>query len=300
MCRREDVRLPSYPDGPRPSTVVELAGAGRRGRGEHVGWTAAAHAAFADAVAIVPRGRSRVGDWPRLLATVPAYDRAALEAAAIDLALRQRGTSLAVLAGVVPRPIRYVVSFGPVADPAAEASAHGGAELKVDVDPRWGDATFAALAATGRVAVLDWKGRGVRADHLRAHHAMPEAWLEDPAPGDGPWPRAAAARLSVDAALAAPGDLDGLPFRPAAANLKPARMGGVLALLDVASRCAAGGIAVYLGGMFEIGVGRRQLHSLAALLCPDGPNDVAPIPRTGVGAELPARLVAPDGPGFGV
>jgi hypothetical protein len=35
---------------------------------------------------------------------------------------------------------------------------------------------------------------------------------------------------------------------------------------------------VYVGGMFEIGVGRRQLRDLASVLCPDAPNDLAPVP----------------------
>jgi hypothetical protein len=30
--------------------------------------------------------------------------------------------------------------------------------------------------------------------------------------------------------------------------------------------------------MFEVGVGRRQLRDLASILCPDAPNDLAPIP----------------------
>jgi hypothetical protein len=30
--------------------------------------------------------------------------------------------------------------------------------------------------------------------------------------------------------------------------------------------------------MFEVGVGRRQLRALASVLCPDGPNDLSPIP----------------------
>jgi L-alanine-DL-glutamate epimerase-like enolase superfamily enzyme len=83
-------------------------------------------------------------------------------------------------------------------------------------------------------------------------------------------------------------------------NLKPARMGGVFEVLAAAAACAARGIAVYLGGMFEIDVGRRPLQALAALLSPDGPNDVAPIPRAGEPAHRPHRL-AVDGatPGFG-
>jgi L-alanine-DL-glutamate epimerase-like enolase superfamily enzyme len=71
-----------------------------------------------------------------------------------------------------------------------------------------------------------------------------------------------------------------------AVNVKPARMGGVLEALRCAATCAAAGIDVYVGGMFEVGIGRTQLHTLAALLCPDGPNDVAPL---GVGEAPPPR-----------
>jgi hypothetical protein len=57
---------------------------------------------------------------------------------------------------------------------------------------------------------------------------------------------------------------------------------------------------VYFGGMFEVGCGRRQLWDLAALLAPDGPNDVAPIAAGEAPAPRPARLVVdPTRPGFG-
>jgi L-alanine-DL-glutamate epimerase-like enolase superfamily enzyme len=86
---------------------------------------------------------------------------------------------------------------------------------------------------------------------------------------------------------------------PAAVNVKPARIGGVLEALDVVAACAARGIAVYFGGMFEVGVGRAQLQALAALLCPDAPNDVAPIAVGETPAPRPPRLVVPDdGIGF--
>jgi len=65
---------------------------------------------------------------------------------------------------------------------------------------------------------------------------------------------------------------------------------GVDLELDVAAACQKLGIAVYLGGMFEVDVGRRQLQALAALLCPDGPNDVAPIGRAGETPARPARI----------
>jgi hypothetical protein len=284
-CEGRGVPLRAYPGGVRPTSEVRLD----EGRGEHVAWTAAAHERFRSRLGGVPRGR-----WPRLDAWVAAmrahfadpYERAALEAAAIDLALRQARTSLFGLLDAAPRPVRWVASFEKVADPVARARDEGpSAELKVDADPAWDDGVWAALAALGRVAVLDFKGSGTAADHERAHRVLPRALIEDPA-GRGPWSPALSRRLAFDAPVTSAAALDALPARPAAVNVKPARMGGVLEALACGTRCRAAGIPVYLGGMFEVGVGRRQLRALAALLCPDAPNDVAPLVET----ERPARL----------
>ena len=300
-CVRTAVALPSYPDEPRPHALATLAGGGREGRGEHVGFSADAHQAFAARAARCAPFAGTVGAYAvEVLGALPAHDRAALEAAAVDLALRQRGATLFALAGAAPRPLRYVVSFGRTPDPAAAARAAGDVGLKVDVDPSWAASTLHALAAAGRVEVLDWKGGGTRADHERAHAVFPDALVEDPDPAAAPWSASLARRLSVDQALLAPADLDRLPVAPVAANLKPARLGGVLALLDTAAACAARGVAIYLGGMFELDAGRRQLHALAALLCPDAPNDVAPIPRDDRPLARPPRLaVDATAPGFG-
>jgi len=225
---------------------------------------------------------------------------AALEAAAVDLALRRAGTNLLRLAGVPSRPVRYVVSYDRRADPAAEArrllAATPGLELKIDVDPAWNDDVWRALAATRAVAVLDWKGSGTAAQHDHAHRLFPDALLEDP--GGAAWSDGVRRRFAADAAVLRAADVATLPVRPAAVNLKPARMGGVFEALAAADACRAAGIAVYLGGMWEVGVGRAQLHALAATLAPDGPNDVAPL---GAGAPRPARLVLDDGAvGFGL
>jgi len=286
-CRVGAVRVPSYPGGVRPTSEVRLGD----GRGECVAWTAEAHEAFRARMAGVPRGRwARLGEWAEAMRArfTDPYERAALEAAAIDLALRQAGTNLFERAGSTPRPVRYVVSYGRLRDPMAEVEP--GVELKLDVDPAWDSGTFAALR---RVAVLDFKGTGNPADHERAHRAVPEALIEDALAG--PWSASLSTRLSFDAPVTSAHALDALPVRPAAVNLKPARMGGVLEALACAERCTREGIAVYVGGMFEVGAGRRQLRALAALLCPDAPNDVAPL----VPPERPPRLaVDAPAPGF--
>ena len=297
------VEVPSYPGGPRPSSVIALRGAGAVGRGELVAWTDAAHVACRDrTLPRIPRGRWEVAAWSAVLAKEvdSPYERAALEAAAIDLALRQHGLTLFRLVGQAPRAVRYVVSFGQVADPAAEARNQGDVELKVDADPSWSDATFDALARAGRIAVLDWKNGGGRTDHERAHHILPDALVEDPCWEAAPWSDGVARRLAADTPLTGATAVHRLPVRPAAANIKPARMGGVLEAIAGAAACQKLGIAVYLGGMFEVDVGRRQLQALAALLCPDGPNDVAPIGRAGETPDRPARIrVDPDTAGFG-
>jgi hypothetical protein len=283
-CEVGTVRVPSYPGNVRPTSEVRIG----QGRGECVAWTDEAHAAFRARLERVPRGRWWLGPWAAAMRQrfTDPYERAALEAAAIDAALRQAETGFLALAGVVPRPVRYVVSFEKVADPMSRARAEPPrVELKIDADPDWDDATWAALAALGRVAVLDLKGAG---DAERPHRALPEALIEDPGPG--PWSASLARRLSFDAPVTSAAALDALPVRPAAVNLKPARMGGVLEALACATRCRERGIAVYVGGMFEVGVGRLQLRALAALVSPDGPNDIAPL----ASPERPARLAVPE------
>ncbi len=302
-CAVCDVAVPSYPGGQRPSALVTLTGAGARGAGEHVAWTTAEHERLRDELAaIAPCGRWCVGDWAAEVAhrTAEPHARAALEAAAIDLALRQAGTNLFRLAGTSTRSVRYVVSFEKRAEPVAAAerllAEAPGLELKIDADPAWDDAVYRALAALRAVAVLDWKGSGTAADHERAHRALPGALLEDPAPAR--WSAGVRSRLSVDAPIRRAADVPALPVRPAAVNVKPARMGGVLEALRCIAACVEAGIAVYLGGMFEVAAGRRQLHVLAALFAPDGPNDVAPIAVGDATPARPARLTV-DGRGAG-
>lgn len=308
--RVDDVRVasrripvPSYPDGPRPTSVVTLMGGGQRGVGEHVGWTETAHARFRAGAARGAHGVHRLGAWcaAARAACPDPYDAAALEGAAVDLALRQAECTIFDLAGVRPRPIRYVVSLGCVDDPLPAAAAEPAAELKLDARAAWTDDVLTSLAALGRVAVVDWKTGGTPAEHERVARRLPAALIEDPGPAAGAWPGlGCAARVSADGWLATPADLEGLPARPGAVNLKVGRMGGVFALLALAAAAAAAGIDVYVGGMFELGPGRAQAQALAALLSPHGPNDVAPIATDDTPAARPPRLVVrADRPGFG-
>jgi L-alanine-DL-glutamate epimerase-like enolase superfamily enzyme len=303
--------------GPRPTSVVCLSGAGHRGLGENVAFSRTEHDRFlARAPELVPEGRASVGALLR--SDCPRYERAALEAALIDLAMRQAGVSFSDLTGTRAARMRFVVSFSAMSDPSAtvrrlRAAGYAGA-LKVDVDPTWDETTRAALAEQAGISILDFKGRG---DFPLAHEwatRLPQVILEDPPAGTLRGHVARDASLSDTAAVAA------ALARGEAVNLKAPRMGGpleVLRSLDLVTRfqsasaviggAATGGGAIhaparipaYLGGMFEVGTGRAQARQLAALFCPDSPNDLAPIAgswTTGSSSVLSIRL---DTPGFG-
>ncbi|MFQ5748949.1 MAG: hypothetical protein ACE5H3_05760, partial [Planctomycetota bacterium] len=159
--------------------------------------------------------------------------------------------------------------------------------FKLDADPSWDDSFLETLAAWGRVACLDLKsagqaGAGIprgRLDFFRKLTVLfPEAWIEDPPlfPEDRPLWEANWNRISWDAPIRSVEDILRLPRLPAGINVKPSRIGSLERLFAVYAFCLREGISLYGGGMFEIGVGRRQLAILAAMFHPEAPNDVAP------------------------
>jgi len=290
-----------YPDGARPTSTVSLGGGDAAGAGENVGWTSAAHARFAAACASVPlRGERTLGELSAELVRAfgDPYDRAAVEAAAMELALAQNRVDLATLARAPPRPVRYVVSFDarslPVPRMREERRRSPTAEFKLDVDPRWSDGELDRIAAEGGVAVLDFKGAGDAADHARFAARFPSALLEDALARETGGCAALRDRLSFDAPIVSAEALAAIDPPPAAVNVKPARMGGVLEAIAALAIAARHRSCAYFGGMFEVGVGRRQLCALASVLCPDGPNDIAPL----VPPERPVRLDPRGASGF--
>jgi L-alanine-DL-glutamate epimerase-like enolase superfamily enzyme len=284
--------LHDYPDGPRPSSTVALRGRRLAGYGEHVGWTDAEHDAFRENAGRFARGATTLGAYARSLGALPPYDRAALEAAALDLALRQAGTTLLEVARAAPTLVRYVVSFTPGDDPVAHARqvGNGDLELKLDADPDWNAATWRSMANAARIAVIDFKLRGEPDDHERACEAIATAWIEDPKPGEQPWSPSLLIRLAADGAVTSVAALESLRPVPAAVNVKAPRMGGVLEAISCLAACESHGLHAYIGGMFEVGIGRRQSLVLAAIACPDGPNDIAPLAGA---APRPPRLEIP-------
>jgi hypothetical protein len=104
------------------------------------------------------------------------------------------------------------------------------------------------------------------------------------------------------AAGARAGAADGEAALPRYLNIKPSRFGSLSALFDCVERAQAGGLTLYGGGQFELGVGRDQIQALASLLYADGPNDVAPRDFHGEARpEVPRSPLTPleQAPGFG-
>jgi hypothetical protein len=291
----------------RLTTVIRLQGAGEEGVGEDVTYAADDHRAQQELGPVLDLAgpstfdelAARIGETDLFPAGAPDmavfrnYRRWAFESAALDLALRQSGTSLAAALGREPEPVRFVVSSRlgdpPTIEPVSRRlAAYPGLRFKLDATPAWTDELIAELVDTGAVDSIDFKGayKGTVVDvetdpalYRRVAEAFPDAWLEDP---DLDPPEAMAAlephrdRITWDAPIHTVGDILDRPVVPRTVNLKPSRFGSVRALFDAYDFCAERGMGAYGGGQFELGPGRGQIQLLAALFHADAPNDIAP------------------------
>jgi hypothetical protein len=267
-------------------TVVVLRGAGEWGRGEDVDYDPAAQERFQARRGEMPfTGRHTLDSFSLLQAGQTEYRRWAFESAALDLALRQAGLSLAEALGRPMQPLRFVVSTRSTAV-GRWLALYPELRFKLDPDADWPDELIAHLSDAGCVDTLDFKGI-YRAEfgsppdpvlYSRIAEAFPGVWLEDPALT----PETLAAldtdrdRITWDAAIHEWSDVEALPFQPRCLNSKPSRFGSVRRLFDFYDACERNAIALYGGGQFELGPGRDQIQTLASIFHADAPNDVAP------------------------
>jgi L-alanine-DL-glutamate epimerase-like enolase superfamily enzyme len=307
----------------RVSTVVKIAGGGHVGRGEDVSYAPPDQDAHQRMDPPALAGRRTLADWSGVLdatslfpvpPSVPEardYRRWAYESALLDLALRQAGVDLAQALGREARPVRFCAS--PAGDPTLLLSRYPDLEVKIDAQADWTPVDMARIAALGRARVVDLKGHysgdwnrhpdDPVAFSAAVAEAFPDVVIEDPPLGDrmAPFVQAHAARISFDAPVHSLDDLLRLPVT-GWCNIKPSRFATVERLLECVEHCAREGIRMYGGGQFEIGPGRPQIQAVAAVLYPDGPNDVAP---SGYNAATPADglprspLPPPSRIGFG-
>jgi hypothetical protein len=289
----------------RVSTVLRLRGGGEEGIGEDVTYDAVDHDALQSAGPLQPlAGEWTLGSfcdhvegldlWPAPPQREPSllYRVWGYESAALDLALRQAGTTLHAALGREPRPVRFVVSLRlgepPTMAPVARRlERYPSLRFKLDPTTDWTPALIAELVATGAVDSVDFKGLYVgsivdqAADPVlyeRVVEAFPEAWIEDPKLTEATDAilRPHRDRITWDAPIHGVADIEGLPFPPRMVNVKPSRLGPLRELFAAYAHCEARGIGMYGGGQFELGPGRGHIQYLASLFHPDTPNDVAP------------------------
>ena len=309
----------------RKSTVIHIAGAGHEGLGEDVTYDALDHEILQAAGPHLPlQGNWTIGSFSEHLGALDLFPREpqrevsrryrvwAYESAALDLALRQAGTTLHEALGRTPKPVRFVVSLRLGEPPSMEPirkrlDAYPKLSFKLDPTSSWSETLIGELVDTGAVESVDFKGyySGSIVDQApdpvlygRVAEAFPDAWIEDPAltPETDAALEAHRDRFSWDAPIHSVADIEALTYPPKMVNIKPSRLGGLKNLLDAFDYCSEHEIGNYGGGQFELGVGRGQIQYLASLFHGDAPNDVAPsgynLPEPPAG--LPQSPLEPD------
>jgi L-alanine-DL-glutamate epimerase-like enolase superfamily enzyme len=297
------------PEFTRGSTVIRLRGQGQEGIGEDVVYDVLDHIAHRDAGPVHDlSGPRTLGDLCDLLGKLDLfpgappvreasrhYRRWGFESAALDLALRQNGTSLHGAVGREPRPVNFVCStrlsgFGDDSPSTTEPirkrlAKHPDLRFKLDPENDWTPELIAEIKELAGVDVLDLKGlyTGTPVDvdtdpdlYRAVAEAFPKAYLEDPDLNDETRPilEPHADRITWDANLHSLADVK--EHARKAINSKPSRFGSLQELLAVYEHCEGAGIAIYGGGQGEQACGRGQIQYLASLFHPDTPNDTAP------------------------
>jgi hypothetical protein len=294
------------PEFRRLTTVIQLYGGGHEGVGEDVCYDPVEHETQAAAGPSLPLGGSfTIDTFSRYLdgldlfhAGEPAwaasrdYRRWAFESAALDLALRQAGISLADALGLPLAPVRFVVSTRLDDPPTAERVLRWlrrDPHLRFKLDPTddWSPELIREIAGLSAVDVVDMKGQYEEVPFAvptepRTYEAiiasLPDALIEDPrlTPELRPTLAGHEDRVSWDAPIHSVDDILGREWPPRVINMKPSRFGPLSRLFAAYDHLRDNGIAAYSGGQTELGPGRGQVQYLASLFHPDGPNDIAP------------------------
>ena len=187
------------------TTQLRLKGCGEEGIGEQVGMAPVQHSLRASHYPLTGEW-STLADFLGHLDTIdmwpepPEHElernwrRWTFESAALDLALRQSGTSLPEVLGRAPQPVTFVNSFG-LGDPpdidkvARRRAQHPTVGFKLDVAPSWTQEIMDRIAAVEGVATIDFKGQyglevkdqaALLAMYERTLATFTEAVFEDP------------------------------------------------------------------------------------------------------------------------
>jgi len=214
---------------------------------------------------------------------LPAPAAAALEVARLDAELRAAGVSLAVHLGATRDTVDAGVAVGIA--PTLEAllteverrREEGYRRVKLKIEPGWDVEPVAAVRERlGAEFPLHVDGnsayRLADAAQLAQLDRFGLLMIEQPLPVDDLDGHAALARqlrtpVCLDESISSLAVLERALGLGACSivNVKPARLGGVIAAREVHDRCRERGVPVWCGGMLETGVGRAVNVALAAL-----------------------------------
>ena len=259
--------------------------------------------------------------------------KAAVELALLDATLRRGGTNLAAHIGATATevPCGAAVGLPPAGAPDPQAwllsevgplLAAGYRRIKLKVQPGWDLQPAAAVRAAWPDLALQVDANGSyaalgverAAAALGALDALGLLLVEQPLADDDLVGHAALAEriatpVCLDEAVVSLASLDAALALHACTvvNLKVGRVGGVAEALRIHDRCRAAGVGLWVGGMYDLGIGRAVLAAFAALPgCTHVgdtsgsarwfPEDVTePLVPTAEG-----MLPVPSGPGIGV
>ncbi len=238
---------------------------------------------------------------------------AAVADASTDLALRRSGSSLGSVLGSTERVrSRGVLGIGrsveEVVAGVERLLSAGHRAVKLKVEPAGATATLAAVRQRWPDLDLaaDANGSFDLHEHgtvLRAIDELALSYLEQPFPA-GDLRSAAALRRSWSTPLALDESASSLGAIRAArdlgavdlVNLKPARWGGVRAAASVVETLAAEGVAVFVGGMYELGIARSVGLAVAAMPGPsERPTDLGPSDAYVAADVAGPHVLDPDG-----
>ncbi len=275
-----------------------------------------------------PLARSgTLGELTKAWSAVPGerMAKAALETAVLDLLGRRLDRPLWALLGGQPRRMAAGVaigvqsSTGALLEAVGDALDEGYSQVKLKVQPGWDVIPVSAVRERFPQLPLwvDANGAYRAADLpvLRRLDDLGLSMLEQPLPADD---LAGLARLQselrvaicLDESVASPADLERAAGAGAGRvlNLKPGRVGGVLAARALAAQARNLGWDVFVGGTLESSLGRTACLHLQTVPEVSLPGDLS-APSRYLARDLAARelqlddrgcLPLPEGPGVGV
>jgi O-succinylbenzoate synthase len=220
----------------------------------------------------------------------------ALRSALADARLRAAGENLAVSVGGRPGAAlaRAQVLGRPAGVEALVAAVDPAVALvKIKVEPGWDAEPLAGLRAAYPDLALAADANGAYPPGADLGWSEGLAYLEEPGGSAG-----LRCPLALDESIRDGADLARAARVGAVVNLKPARLGDP-------SLVAAAPAGSFVGGMYELGVGRAVALAFASRL--DTPTDLGPSAQyVAVDVTEPlicdpaGRIVVPSGPGMGV